>query len=586
MSTVIIKSRQSVDSHHSLNNLPDILQQIYSNRGITGEHELEYDLSKLPSPALMKSNIEAGKILADAIIRQDKLLIVADFDVDGATSCTLLLLALQSMGAKNVDYIVPDRFKFGYGLTPEIVDVAAELSPDLIITVDNGIASIDGVNRANELFIDVLITDHHLPAKQLPNAKAIVNPNQVDCDFPSKALAGVGVAFYLMLALRMQLRELSWFNQQDIVEPNLSQFLDLVALGTVADIVPLDYCNRILITQGLRRIRAGRCRPGISALLNIGKKIISRVQTTDLGFAVGPRLNAAGRLDDMSLGIECLLTENENTALELATQLDNLNKQRREIESTMQQQALIFLEQLTLDVPANESDISCVLCLYQPKWHQGIIGLLASRIKDKVHRPVIVFADADSDSELATPEQQLKGSARSVSGVHIKDMLDIVATNNPQLLNKFGGHAMAAGMTINKSDLAAFEVAINEAVSNELNGNRLDNIIWSDGELSSIDITLQLARTLRDAGPWGQAFDEPLFHGDFKVVSQRVLSDKHLKFQLENQIGKAFEAIAFFQDEEILNTTLDHVRLVYKIDVNFFRDKENLQLMVEHIVPL
>ena len=579
MNQPIIKIRESDNSDTSFENIPDILQRIYKNRGINEQADLEYGLDKLPSPVLMKSNVAAGKLLADAIQRQDKLLIVADFDVDGATSCALMVLALQSMGALHVDYLVPDRFKFGYGLTPEIVDVAAELSPDLIITVDNGIASIDGVERANELSIDVLITDHHLPGNQLPKAIAIVNPNQQGCEFPNKSLAGVGVAFYLMLSLRMQLRERSWFSEQQIQEPNLSQFLDLVALGTVADIVPLEYCHRILVTHGMKRIRANHCRAGIAALLQVGNKDINRIQTSDLGFAVGPRLNAAGRLDDMSLGIECLLTENESKAFELANQLDSLNKERREIEATMQQQALASLESLSLE---DTSELTAGLCLYQPEWHQGIIGLLASRIKDKVHRPVIVFADADPDSE----STNLKGSARSIQGLHIRDILDAVATENPTLLSKFGGHAMAAGMTIEKQNLKAFTSAFNQAIEADLKGRVLDNILWSDGELPVTDISLSLARTLRDAGPWGQAFEEPLFHGDFKVVSQRILSGKHLKFQLENDSGKALEAIAFFQDEEILNTQLDRVQLGYKIDVNFFRDQENLQLMVELIVPL
>ncbi len=579
MNQPIIKVRESDNTDNSFENIPDILQRIYKNRGISEQADLEYGLDKLPSPVLMKSNVVAGKLLADAIQRQDKLLIVADFDVDGATSCALMVLALQSMGAIHVDYLVPDRFKFGYGLTPEIVDVAAELSPDLIITVDNGIASIDGVERANELSIDVLITDHHLPGNQLPKAIAIVNPNQEGCEFPNKSLAGVGVAFYLMLSLRMQLRERSWFSEQQIQEPNLSQFLDLVALGTVADIVPLEHCNRILVTQGMKRIRASHCRAGIAALLQVGNKDINRIQTSDLGFAVGPRLNAAGRLDDMSLGIECLLTENESKAFELANQLDSLNKERREIEATMQQQAMASLESLSL---GDSSELTTGLCLYQPEWHQGIIGLLASRIKDKVHRPVIVFADADPDSE----STDLKGSARSIQGLHIRDILDAVATENPTLLSKFGGHAMAAGMTIDKQNLTAFTSAFNHAIEADLKGRILDNILWSDGELPVTDISLALARTLRDAGPWGQAFEEPLFHGEFKVISQRVLSGKHLKFQLENHSGKAFEAIAFFQDDEILNAQLDRVQLGYKIDVNFFREQENLQLMVELIVPL
>jgi len=578
MKQPLIKLRRAITNESTFVNTPDILQAIYRNRGITQQTQLDYGLEHLPSPDLMKSNMLAGKLLADAIMAQDKMLIVADFDVDGATSCTLMLLALRSMGAKNVDYLVPDRFKFGYGLTPEIVEVAAEQSPDLIITVDNGIASIEGVKRANELSIKVLITDHHLPGRELPDAIAIVNPNQKGCEFPTKALAGVGVAFYLMLSLRKHLRDLQWFEKLKLTEPNLTQFLDLVALGTIADIVPLEHCNRILVFHGMKRIRAGQCRLGIKALLKIANKDLFRLQTNDLGFAVGPRLNAAGRLDDMSLGIECLLSESDASALELAGELDRLNKERRELQSTMQQQALDSLDDLSFD--EQQSNKNFGICLYKAQWHQGIIGLLASKIKDKAYRPVIVFAQADMDD----PESEfLKGSARSIPGLHIRDILDRLATENPHLLNKFGGHAMAAGMTIRKSDLADFTLAFNQIVKDEIESESLENIIWSDGELLPEQISLDLARLLRDAGPWGQAFDEPRFHGNFTVISQRVLGDKHLKLELENHQGRALAAIAFFQDESLLSSQLDKVRLVYKIDVNFFRDQENLQLLIDEI---
>jgi len=583
MTAPAIKLRVNNASYDCSMDASEILRQIYSSRGITEQAQLDYQLKNLPSPSLMKSNMAAGKILADAISRQDKLLVVADFDVDGATSCALMVLALASMGAEHVDYLVPDRFKFGYGLTPGIVDVAAQLSPDLIITVDNGIASIDGVQRAKQLGIDVLITDHHLPGKQLPDALAIVNPNQQGCEFPSKSLAGVGVAFYLLLAVRNQLRELGWFGHSNQTEPNLGRFLDLVALGTVADIVPLDQCNRILVSQGMNRIRSGHCRPGITALLNIANKDIHRIQTSDLGFAVGPRLNAAGRLDDMSLGIECLLTNNEEKAGRLAVELERLNKERRGIEDTMQQQARDSLNTLTLE----GDDIEAGLCLYQADWHQGIIGLLASRIKDKIFRPVIIFADGDAEQkgELGNDgsDELLKGSARSIPGLHIRDILDQVATENPQLLNKFGGHAMAAGMTIKKADLPAFTEQFNRAVISAMNGNPIDNIVLSDGELPDSQMTLHLARELREAGPWGQGFEEPIFHGDFKVITQRTLSGKHLKLQLENQSGKSFDGIAFFQEQQLLDSQLDVVKLVYRLDVNYFRDRENLQLMIQHI---
>ncbi len=581
MSKAVIKERNIASGTADLDNLPVALQKIYRARGVSSLQQLDYNLARLPSPALLKSNLLAASILAEAILQQKRLLIIADFDVDGATSCALVKLALESMGAEYVSYLVPDRFKFGYGLTTKIVDVAAEYSPDIIITVDNGISSIDGVERANALGIDVLITDHHLPAKTLPEAKAIVNPNQPGCSFPSKALAGVGVAFYLLLAVRKQLRELGWFSQGQVSEPNLSQFLDLVALGTIADIVPLDHCNRILVKQGLKRIRGGQCRAGILALLNLANRESNRIQASDLGFYVGPRLNAAGRLDDMSVGIECLLSEETDTALEFATILDALNRERREIEGTMQEQALNTLEKLFQNEKLHES-VNFGLCLYQSEWHQGIIGLLASRIKDKIHRPVIVFADVDP--EIDTDE--LKGSARSISGLHLKDILDSIATNNPQLLQKFGGHAMAAGMTIKKQHLQEFSTAFDAAVAVEMGGQLTDNIIWSDGELSANEISIELAREIRCAGPWGQAFEEPAFHGNFNVLSSRVLAGKHLKLQLENHCGNNVDAIAFSVNEELLDIEFSRVKLLYKLNVNYFRQQESLQLMIEHIVLL
>jgi len=575
----LIKVRKINSTPVALEDVSHRLAKIYQARDICSTLQLDYGLEQLPSPALLKSNLVAAKFLADAVLQQKRLLIIADFDVDGATSCTLMKLALQSMGAQNVDYLVPDRFKFGYGLTEKIVDVAAELSPDIIITVDNGISSIAGVERAKKMGIDVLITDHHLPAKSLPDAKVIVNPNQPGCEFPSKALAGVGVAFYLLLALRMQLRELGWFSKGQISEPNLTQFLDLVALGTVADIVPLDHCNRILVEQGLKRIRAGYCRPGITALMELSNKESARMQASDLGFYVGPRLNAAGRLDDMSLGIECLLAENQTQALEFARILDDLNRERREIESTMQEQALESLNELFQKEKLHES-VNFGLCLYQPQWHQGIIGLLASRIKDKIHRPVIVFADAAPDAD------ELKGSARSISGLHIKEILDTLAINKPQLLQKYGGHAMAAGMTIKKQHLQEFSHAFDAAVKTQMNGQMADNILWSDGELSANEISLELALEIRNGGPWGQAFEEPKFHGDFNVLSSRILSGKHLKLQLESQTGYNIDAIAFSVNEELLETRLERVKLLYRVDVNYFRQQETLQLMIEHIVLL
>jgi len=599
MSNVQIKVREATTDFTATDktlNFDAVLKTIFSHRGLENETQLNYALKYLIPPSQMKSNMQAAELLEIAIRNQEKLLIVADFDVDGATSCTLITLALRSMGAKNVSYLVPDRFKFGYGLTPEIVDVAADQSPDIIITVDNGIASIDGVERANSLGIRVIVTDHHLPGNRLPNAEAIVNPNQQGCDFPSKSLAGVGVAFYLMLALRIKLRESGWFGEQSFKEPNLAELLDLLALGTVADIVPLDYNNRILVSQGVERIRAGLARPGINAILKVANKDFSRLTTSDLGFAVGPRLNAAGRLDDMSLGIECLLSNSESEALSMATELDQLNGQRREIESAMQKQALNILDKLTL----NEEQMDNGLCLYQDNWHQGIIGLLASRIKDKVFRPVIVFANAEinsekihSDPNLANSnlDLEIKGSARSIPGLHMRDILDTVATKNPHLLSKFGGHAMAAGMTLLHSNLAEFKVAFNAEVTQSMKSllnakGQLENILWSDGELAHHQINIDTARELQDSGPWGQGFAEPRFHGEFKVIASRILSGKHLKLELENENGRAINAIAFFQDDAILNRFLDRVRILYKMDINYFRNQENLQLLIDHIKPL
>ncbi|MCP4274613.1 MAG: single-stranded-DNA-specific exonuclease RecJ [Gammaproteobacteria bacterium] len=584
MKLPVVKIRKINNAETGIDGVSDVLSKIYLTRGITSSRQLNYQLDQLPSPQLLKDNNNGAKLLAKAITRQQRLLILADFDVDGATSCALMKLALESLGATHVDYLVPDRFKFGYGLTAKIVDVAATYSPDLIVTVDNGIASIEGVDRANELGINVLITDHHLPGKALPDAKCIVNPNQPDCNFPSKALAGVGVAFYLILALRKQLRDQGWFTQSQISEPNLSQYLDLVALGTIADLAPLDHCNRILVAQGLKRIQAGYCRPGIIALLNLAKRDFSRIQASDLGFYVGPRLNAAGRLDDMSLGIECLLTQNHTQALEMAAALDNLNKERRQIEQNMQEQALVSLEKLfknqEFDDEKTATSTKFGFCLYQPDWHQGIIGLLASRVKDKVNRPVIIFADASVESK------QLKGSARSIPGLHIKDVLDQLATEKPHLLQQFGGHAMAAGMTIDKQNMDEFSYVFDAIVTEKMGGRLADNILWSDAELPVSHINIQLARELRDAGPWGQAFAEPKFHGNFNVISKRILSGKHLKLQLENSQGAALEGISFFVDEALLNAEMHKVNLYYKIDINFFREQENLQLLIEHIVLL
>jgi len=553
-----------------------VLARIYSQRGINSIDQLEKGLSHL-LPFTELSNIEqAAELLAKAVIEQQRILIVGDYDCDGATSSALAVRALRLMGVKQVDYLVPDRFKYGYGLTPEIVEVAAEKQPDLIVTVDNGISSIDGVAAANEHNIRVLVTDHHLQGSELPAAAAIVNPNQQGDSFPSKNLAGVGVIFYVMLALRAVLREDGWFEQQNIPEPNLATLLDLVALGTVADVVPLDHNNRILVAQGLARIRQGKCCPGISALIKAGKRQQQNLVASDLGFAVGPRLNAAGRLEDMSLGIECLLTDDANKAAELARQLDSLNVERRQIENEMKDEAMLTLDAMEL----NESeDLPVGLCLFEPDWHQGVIGILASRIKDRLHRPVIAFAQAD--------ETTIKGSARSIPGLHIRDALDAVAAHHPGLLSKFGGHAMAAGLTLDADQFDRFSAAFDEEVRRYLGPEDLQREILSDGSLGEDELNLTVADVLRSGGPWGQGFPEPIFDGVFRLVSRRIVGDRHLKLVLQlpgNEL--AIDAIAFNTVDTDWPENVEKVELAYRLDVNEFNGRRTAQLMVEHIRPL
>ena len=554
-----------------------LLQRIYCARGIQHGRELQYQLAHLHKPCF-KGLPEAVSLLADAVVAQAKIMIVGDFDADGATSSALAVLALRAMGLSNVDFLVPNRFEYGYGLTPEIVAVAAAQQPDIIITVDNGISSIEGVDAAHELGIAVIVTDHHLPGAQLPNADAIVNPNQPGCEFPSKNLAGVGVIFYVMNALRAELRQIGWFEENGIPEPNMANFLDLVALGTVADVVPLDHNNRILVAQGLERIRAGRCRPGIKSLLEIAGKQAHKLIASDFGFALGPRLNAAGRLDDMSLGIQCLLCDSENLAREMAAQLDELNRDRKAIETGMQQEALGMLQK-TLATDAQ--DLPWGVCLFDETWHQGVIGILASRIKDKYHRPTIVFADVGNG--------EIKGSARSVPGLHIRDALDAIAARHPYLLQKFGGHAMAAGMSLQRENFVAFAQAFDEEVRRQLTEGDLQAIIISDGELALQDLTLQMAAQLRDAGPWGQHFPEPVFDGEFFVLQQRKVGEKHLKMTLalDTQGQQLIDAIAFNIDTSIWpNPQIRRVRLAYKLDINEFRGNTHLQLLVDYLEPL
>ncbi len=554
-----------------------LLQRIYTARQVRSPKELENELSHLYPASLLKGIDEAVQRLAQSVYRKEKVIIVGDFDADGATSSALALLALNHMGLSNVSFLVPNRFEYGYGLTTEIVDVAARQKPALIVTVDNGISSLEGVAKAGDYAIDVIVTDHHLPGSRLPEACAIVNPNQPGCEFPSKCLAGVGVIFYLMTALRTHLKEQGWFEQQGIDSPNMANYLDLVALGTVADVVPLDHNNRILVHQGLRRIRAAKARPGILALLEIANRKRERVVASDLGFAIGPRLNAAGRLDDMSHGIACLLCEDPALAKEMALELDELNRNRRQIEQGMQSEALLIVDNIQLADGGGELPTS--LCLYDPQWHQGVIGILASRIKDRYHRPVIAFAKSDDEGEL-------KGSARSIQGIHIRDILDAVATKNPGLISRFGGHAMAAGLTLAEQDLASFTSAFDCEISQLATDDMLNALIMSDGELSHDELNLFVAQLLREAGPWGQQFPEPVFDGYFYLVEQRLVGKKHLKMvlALDENKQQLLDAIAFNVDlDHWPNHQLDGLRMAYRLDVNEYRNQQTVQLMVEYM---
>lgn len=568
-------TRRSVPASHELlaQEFPSVAARIFASRGIRQPSELTHTLDRLPQFDSLRGIDAAVNLLADVIVAGQRIMVIGDFDADGATSTALTVRALRMMGAQHVDYLVPNRFEYGYGLTPEIVAVAAKNAPELIVTVDNGISSIEGVEAAHRLGIKVLVTDHHLPAATLPPADAIVNPNQPGDSFPTKALAGVGVIFYVMLALRSHLRERGWFAAQGMSEPNLAQLLDLVALGTVADVVPLDRVNRILVAQGLARIRAGNACPGIQALLEMAGRQSSRIVSSDLGFAVGPRLNAAGRMDDMSLGIRCLLSDNPSHARALAQELDRLNQERRTVEEEMKAQALAELERMQL---GTSSDLPLGICLYDPAWHQGVIGILAARIKERLHRPVIVFTDSS--------EGEIKGSARSISGLHIRDALDAIAAHHPGLLVKFGGHAMAAGLTLQRTDLDTFREAFAQEVRRQLGDTPPDNVLLSDGELKASDASLELAELLRFLAPWGQAFPEPQFDGIFEVVQQRIVAERHIKLTLRWPGSDAIvDAIAFHADLEQWQGLRGPVRLAYRLDVNEFRQQKRVQLIVEHM---
>ena len=554
-----------------LGELPELLQRLYAARGVQSEQELEKGLAHLLPYQQLKGIDQAVELLCQGLDKQARILIIGDFDADGATASAVGVLGLKQLGFNSVDYLVPNRFEYGYGLTPEIVEVALEKQPDILITVDNGISSIDGVAAAKRAGLTVIVTDHHLPGHELPAADAIVNPNQPGCEFPSKAMAGVGVMFYILMALRATLRNNGWFTLHGVTQPNLGNLLDLVALGSVADVVPLDANNRIFVHQGLARIRAGRARPGLQALLQVARKEAHKVSSVDLGFILGPRLNAAGRLDDISLGIECLLCEDHALALDMAQQLDQLNHDRKAIERGMQQEALVQLQAIELN------DLPFGLCVFEAEWHQGVIGILASRLKEKYHRPVIAFADAG--------EGQLKGSARSIPGFHIRDALDAIAAANPNLISKFGGHAMAAGLSIAASQYEAFAQAFDCEVRRQLSEDDLTGRLLSDGPLAANEFDLELAKQLKHAGPWGQHFPEPLFHGNFILEGQRLVGEKHLKLMLRTECGsKQVDGIAFNIDlEQWPNPTIRKVLVAYSLDVNEFRGQESVQLIVRHI---
>ncbi|WP_196138398.1 single-stranded-DNA-specific exonuclease RecJ [Aliikangiella sp. G2MR2-5] len=582
-----IVRRKYVEPEGSLSYLPEKIQQLYASRGISQSSELEYELKNLLAPTGLKEIDVACEILFDAITRNKKILIVGDFDADGATSSSIMMKGLALLGANNIDFLVPDRFKFGYGLSVKLVEHASLREPDLIVTVDNGIANIEGVAKANELNIPVLVTDHHLAGEQLPDAVAIVNPNQPGCEFESKNLAGVGVAFYLMLALRSFMRNKGWFESQQIEVPNLANLLDIVALGTVADVVPLDRNNRILVEQGLRRIRSGLACPGIKAILHVAGRDETKCQSSDLGFALGPRINAAGRLDDMTVGIECLMAKTFEQALPIAQRLDQLNRSRKQIEQDMLVQANLDidaflesnLEEIT-DSFASESlseQRPFSLCLFDPEWHQGVIGILASRVKDKINRPVIVFAKDDDSAE-----PTIKGSARSVKGVHIRDVLAFLDAKHPHLIEKFGGHAMAAGLSIKQKHFQEFAEYFCEAVESHLNGETIKDEVITDGELAQCELSINFAMELRKAGPWGQGFPEPLFDGEFSVVTSRIVGENHLKLIVENQ-GLQLDAIYFRCPEYLQAQPGERVRIVYKLDINEFRGNISVQMLIEQL---
>ncbi|WDX12918.1 single-stranded-DNA-specific exonuclease RecJ [Salmonella enterica] len=571
-----LRRREADETAELPADLPPLLRRLYASRGVRSARELERSVKGMLPWQQLSGIDNAVEILYNAFREGTRIIVVGDFDADGATSTALSVLGMRALGCDNISYLVPNRFEDGYGLSPEVVDQAKARGAQLIVTVDNGISSHAGVAHAKTLGIPVIVTDHHLPGDTLPDAEAIINPNLRDCEFPSKSLAGVGVAFYLMLALRTFLRDKGWFDERNIAPPNLAELLDLVALGTVADVVPLDANNRILTWQGLSRIRAGKCRPGIKALLEISNRDPQQLAASDLGFALGPRLNAAGRLDDMSVGVALLLCDNLGEARVLASELDALNQTRKEIEQGMQAEALILCEKLE----RSSETLPGGLAMYHPEWHQGVVGILASRIKERFHRPVIAFAPAGDGT--------LKGSGRSIQGLHMRDALERLDTLYPDLMIKFGGHAMAAGLSLEEHKFEQFQQRFGELVTEWLDPALLQGEVISDGPLSAAAMSMEVAQLLRDAGPWGQMFPEPLFDGRFRLLQQRLVGERHLKVMVEPVGGgPLLDGIAFNIDTTCWpDNGVREVELAYKLDINEFRGNRSLQIIIDDIWPL
>ena len=560
-------------------NLPDsihpVLNRIYASRNIKSGEDLDYSLGSLISYEELGGIDDAVILLQEMITQKKRILIVADFDADGATSCALVIRGLTAMGAEDVIYVVPNRFEHGYGLSPKIVDVALDHDPDLIVTVDNGISSISGVEHAKKNGIKVLITDHHLPGDKLPSADVIVNPQLKENKFPSKNLAGVGVIFYILLALRAKLKTENWFDEKNIKYPNLANLLDLVALGTISDLVPLDKNNRTMVAHGLKLMRQNKSKAGILAILNQSGRQLSTLTSGDLSFAIAPRLNAAGRLTDMSLGIECLLTDDKENATEMAKKLNQINIERRQIQDNMEEQAFTEFEKSFQDT---SKKIPHGICIYNQNWHQGVVGILAAKIKEKFNRPVVVFAQECQGI--------LKGSARSITELHIKDVFDEIARLYPELILTFGGHAMAAGLTIEESQFDRFSDAFNKVVDRYISSDSLEDQCLTDGELSGDDFSLPLALAIQNSGPWGQSFPEPIFVGQFKILDKRVVGKSHLKLKLQSRNNNTLDAIAFNMTDDDWPAKLEQITSTYRLGINNYRGHSKIQLFIEHIEPL